>query len=103
MVLIFEYVYRGSDAVDVSCKKINEIREDIKDKMKENTEIDMADEDKKDFKNVTHCSICGDAFRYDYENDKEAEKNKKVRDHCHFTSQVNIGAALIAFVIYFLS
>ena len=32
----YEYLYRGSDAVNVFCCKINEIREDIKDKMKEN-------------------------------------------------------------------
>ena len=53
--------------------------------MKENKEIDMSDENKKDFKNATHCFICGDTFRYDYKNEKEAEKYKKVRDHCHFT------------------
>ena len=46
----YEYLYRGSDAVNVFCSKINEIREDIKDKMKENKEIDMSDENKKDFK-----------------------------------------------------
>ena len=83
----YEYLYRGSDAVNVFCSKINEIREDIKDKMKENKEIDMSDENKKDFKNATHCFICGDAFRYDYKNEKEAEKYKKVRDHCHFTGK----------------
>ena len=54
--------------------------------MKENKEIDMTDEDKKDFRNATHCFICGDTFRYDYKNDKQAEKYK-VRDHCHFTGR----------------
>ena len=83
----YEYLHRGSDAVNVFCSKINEIREDIKDKMKENKEIDMSDENKKDFKNTTHCFICGDAFRYDYKNEKEAEKYKKVRGHCHFTGK----------------
>ena len=31
--------------------------------------------------------FCGDKFRYDYKNEKEAEKYKKVRDHCHFTGK----------------
>ena len=44
-----EFLYRGDDAVDVFCKKINEIREEIKEKMKENKEILMTDEDRKDF------------------------------------------------------
>ena len=29
-----EFLYRGADAVDVFCKKINEIRDEIKDKCK---------------------------------------------------------------------
>ena len=83
----YEYLYRGEDAVDVFCKKLNEIREGIKEKMKENKEIDMTYEDKKDFKNASHCFICGEAFRNNYKNEKEAEKYKKVRDHCHFTGK----------------
>ena len=83
----YEYLYRGSDAVDVFCKKLNEIREDIKEKMKENKEIDMTNEDKEDFKKATHCFICGDKFKSSYKTEKEAEKYKKVRDHCHFTGK----------------
>ena len=80
-------MYRGDDAVDVCCKKINEIREEIKEKMQEKKEILMTDEDKKDFETATHCFICGDKFKNSYKNEKEEEKDKKVRDHCHFTGK----------------
>ena len=82
-----EFLYRGDDAVDVFCNKINEIRDEIKEKMKENNEILMTDEDKTDFETATHCCICGDRFKNSYKNEKEAEKYKKVRDHCHFTGK----------------
>ena len=82
-----EFLYRGDDAVDVFCNKINEIRDEIKEKMKENKEILMTDEDKTDFETATHCCICGDRFKNSYKNEKEAEKYKKVRDHCHFTGK----------------
>ena len=82
-----EFLYRGDDAVDVFCKKINEIRDEIKDTMQEKKEIEMTDEDKKDFETATHCFICGDKFKNSYKNEKEAEKYKKVRDHCHFTGK----------------
>ena len=82
-----EFLYRGDDAVDVFCKKINEIRDEIKEKMQEKKEIEMTDEDKKDFETATHCFICGDKFKNSYQNEKEAEKYKKVRDHCHFTGK----------------
>ena len=55
--------------------------------MKENKEILMTDEDKTDFETATHCCICGDRFKNAYKNEKEAEKYKKVRDHCHFTGK----------------
>ena len=55
--------------------------------MKENKEILMTDEDRKDFETATHCFICGDRFNKTYKTEKEAEKYKKVRDHCHFTGK----------------
>ena len=55
--------------------------------MQEKEEIEMTDEDKKDFETATHCFICGDKFKNSYKNEKEAEKYKKVRDHCHFTGK----------------
>ena len=45
--------------------------------MKENKDTDMSDEDKEDFKNAKNCFICGDKFRMNYKNAKEAEKYKK--------------------------
>ena len=47
----------------------------------------MTDEDKKDFETATHCLICGEKFQNSYKTEKEAEKYKKVRDHCHFTGK----------------
>ena len=82
-----ELLYRGDDAVDVFCNTINEIRDEIKEKMKENKEILMTDEDRIDFETATHCFICGDRFNKTYKTEKEAEKYKKVRDHCHFTGK----------------
>ena len=66
---------------------INEIRDEIKQKMKEHKEILMTDADKKEFETATHCFICGDQYKNAYKNEKEAEKYKKVRDQCHFTGK----------------
>ena len=55
--------------------------------MKENKEILMTDEDKIDFETATDCFICGDKLNNSYKNEKEAEKYKKVRDHCHVTGK----------------
>ena len=82
-----EFLYRGDDAVDVFCQKINEIRDEIKQKMQEKKEIEMTDEDRIDFETATHCFICGDGINKTYKTEKEAEKYKKVRDHCHFTGK----------------
>ena len=72
-----ECLYRGADAVDVICNKINEIRDEIKERTQEHKEIEMTDEDKKDFETAPHCFICGDKFKNSYKNEKEAEKYKK--------------------------
>ena len=50
-----EFLYRGEDAVNVFCNNLNEIRGDIKERMQENKEIEMTDEDKEAFNNATHC------------------------------------------------
>ena len=55
--------------------------------MQENKEIEMTDEDNKDFETATHCFVCGDKFDKTYKTEKEAEKYKTVRDHCHFTGK----------------
>ena len=80
-----EFLYRGEAAVKVFCNNLNEITDDIKERMQENKEIEMTDEDKE--ANATPCFICGEEFRNPYKTEKEAEKYKKVRDHCHFTGR----------------
>ena len=80
---IHEFLYRGTDAVDVFCKKIYEMRDEIKEKTQEKKEIKMTDQNKKN-ETATHCFICGDKFKNSYKNEKEAEK---YRDHCHFTGK----------------
>ena len=50
-----EFLYRGEDAVNVFCNNLSEIRGDIKERMQENKEIEMTDEDKEAFNNATHC------------------------------------------------
>ena len=55
--------------------------------MQEKKEIEMTDEDKKDFETAPHCFICCDKFNKTYTTEKEAKKYKKVRDHCHFTGK----------------
>ena len=82
-----EFLYRGEDAVNVFCNNLNEIRDDIKERMQENKEIEMTDEDKEAFNNATHCFLCGEEFRSTYKTEKEAEKYKQVHDHCHFTGR----------------
>ena len=82
-----QFLYRGEDAVNVFCKNLNEIRDGLKERMQEKQEIEMTDEDKEAFNNATHCFICGEEFRNTYKTKKEAEKYKKVRDHCLFTGR----------------
>ena len=45
--------------------------------MQEKKEIEMTDEDKKDFETATHCFICGDNLRTHIRMKKNAEKYKK--------------------------
>ena len=94
-----EFLCRGADAADVFCNKINEIRDEIIERMQDNKEIEMTDEDKKEFETATHCFTCGDKFKNSYKNEKEAEKYKKVRDHIVIFLQVSIEVVLIASVI----
>ena len=82
-----QFLYRGEDAVNVFCKNLHEIRDGLKERMQENKEIEMTDEDKEAFNNTTHCFICVEELRNTYKTEKEAEKYKKVRDHCHFTGK----------------
>ena len=84
-----ECLYRGEDAVNVFCNNLSQIRDDIKERMQENKEIGIADEVKEAFNDATHCFKCGEEFRNTYKTEKEAEKYKKVHDHCHFLNYCN--------------
>ena len=69
------------------CNKGNGIRDATNERLQENKDIEMTDEDKKDFEAATHWFICGEKLKNSYKNEKESEKYKKVRDHCHFTGK----------------
>ena len=56
------------------CKNLDEIRDEIQERLQENKDIEMTDEDKKDFETATHCFICGDKLKNSYKNEKEAQK-----------------------------
>ena len=47
-------------------------------KTKFDKSINMTEEDKRDFETADECHIC---------NKKYAEKDEKVRDHCHITGK----------------
>ena len=64
--------------------------------MQEHKEIEMTDEDKKDFETATHCFKCGDKFKNSYKNEKEAEKYKRLETIVIL--QVSIEVVLIASV-----
>ena len=70
------YLYRGEDCMDKFVEKINKVREDMINRMKEVKEIIMTEKDKEDFENAKERFICGIDVK---------EGDKKVRDHCHFT------------------
>ena len=72
------FLYRGEDCMDIFVKKMIEVKDKIMDKMKENKDIIMRVDDRRDFKTATKCFICGQDFK---------EGDKKCRDHCHFTGR----------------
>lgn len=72
------FLYRGEDCMDVFVKKMIEVKDNIMERMKENKEIIMKEEDWKDYHKATKCFICGEDFK---------EGQKKCRDHCHFTGK----------------
>ena len=92
-----EFLYRGADAVDVFCNQINEIRDEIKERMQENKQIEMTDEDKQDFETATHCFICGDKFKNSYKKKKKQRNTKKFETIVIL--QVSTEVVLIAYVI----
>ena len=63
---------------------LTEIKKDILEKMNVDKPMDeLTYEQKTEFRQATHCSICNKEFQPD---------DEKVRDHCHFTGKYR-GAA----------
>ena len=60
---------------------------DIHDKFKEKKPLFLTSEEKLSFQRATECWICNKPFQYD-----GSWKDRKVRDHCHFTGEFR-GAA----------
>ena len=75
------YIYRGADCMEVFCRKIKEIENNIMTILKTNKEIEMTEADILDFNNATHCYLCNGQFLPD------EKKGCKVRDHCHITGK----------------
>lgn len=74
-------IHRGTDCMDVFCKKIREIESDIMKTLTANNKMIMTEQDVQDFANATQCYICGSEI-------KPSDKNGgKVRDHCHVTGK----------------
>ena len=92
-----EFLYRGDDAVDVFCNKINEIRDEIKEKMKENREIQMTDEDKKNLKLLLTALYVVINLRTPIRRRKKQRNTKKFATIVIL--QVSTEGVLIAFVI----
>ena len=64
--------------MDVFIQKIIEVKDEVMEKMKENTEIIFNANNRRDFNTATKCFICGKDFQ---------QGDRKVRDHCHFTGR----------------
>ena len=78
------YLHRGEDCMKKFVEQLTEIKKDIFEKMNVNKPMDeLTYEQKTEFRQATHCSICNKKFQPD---------DTKVQDHCHFTGKYR-GAA----------
>ena len=77
-------IYRGADCMDVFCKTIREIENELVKTLLINTPIEMTEQDLSDFENATECYICDNAFGPFKADDKCL---CKVRDHNHLTGK----------------
>ena len=73
-----EFLYRGEDCMDVFTNKLIEVKDKIMAKMEENKEPIKTAKNLEDFKNATHCFICGEKFEKD---------DVRCYDNCHFTGK----------------
>ena len=73
------YLYRGEDCMNKFVEQLTEIKKDILEKMNVNKPMDESSyQQKTEFRNATHCSICNKKFQPD---------DTKVQGHCHFTGK----------------
>ena len=59
--------------------------------------IPLTDKDNKSYEEQKVCHICKQEFRYDENETNKSELCQKVRDHCHYTE--NLEELLIVFAI----
>ena len=64
----------GEDNVHKMILELSALADECVEKMKENPEMVMTEDDQSDFENATCCRICPTPFN---------EHNKRVRDHDH--------------------
>ena len=63
--------------------------------MQENKEIEMTDEDKKEFETATHCFTCGDKLRTHIRMRKKQRNTKKLETTLSFFTGKYRGCALL--------
>ena len=81
------YLYRGEDCMDVFCKTLNTIREEIFDVMNNPKDMEtLTHEQKGRHLTAKRCFICNGRF------EPNVKAKTKVADHCHFTGKYR-GAA----------
>ena len=86
------YLYRGEDCMKKFVEQLTEIKKGIFEKMNVNIPMDeLTYEQKTEFRNATHCSICNKKFQPD-DTKVQDTNTSRVRDHCHFTGKYR-GAA----------
>ena len=93
-------LYRGSDCIKVFCKHVVDAVKRLYNMFPNNKKMDeLTDKEKKSHNNADVCHICeGKFIKWDVSKKddksfrKKYAKNKKVRDHCHYTGKYR-GAA----------
>ena len=73
-------IYRGEDAIDKfivqMMREVKDCRRIVREQFQK--QLNMTDENERDFQNATKCNICERRFK---------PKDIKVRDHCHITGK----------------
>ena len=85
-------IWYGENCIYDMVMELHKIAEDCIVKMRENTEMALTLDDKRDFYNSTSCHICGCEFR---------DKEPRVRDHDHRTGKYRGAAHSTCNINYF--